>query len=127
MLIGTPGRLNDVMTRSKVMVLKRVELLVLDEADRLLSMGFSVAITAIIGRLPKQRRTGLFSATQTEEARREAETRPRCCLAKGSWGARTPLRLPPSSRLRPVTARLARCPLPRRRLRSSRAPGCGTR
>ena len=57
-LIGTPGRLNDVMTRSKVMVLKRVELLVLDEADRLLSMGFTVAITAIIGRLPKQRRHG---------------------------------------------------------------------
>lgn len=46
-----------------------MEMLVLDEADRLLSMGFSVAITSIIGRLPKQRRTGLFSATQTEEAR----------------------------------------------------------
>lgn len=50
-------------------MLKRVELLVLDEADRLLSMGFMVAVTSIIARLPKQRRTGLFSATQTEEAR----------------------------------------------------------
>ena len=46
---------------------KRCELLVLDEADRLLSMGFARAINAIIARLPKQRRTGLFSATQTLE------------------------------------------------------------
>jgi ATP-dependent RNA helicase DDX55/SPB4 len=55
------------MIRAKTMDLKRVELLVLDEADRLLSMGFQKTLSAIIGRLPKQRRTGLFSATQTEE------------------------------------------------------------
>jgi ATP-dependent RNA helicase DDX55/SPB4 len=66
-LVGTPGRLDDVMIRAKTMDLKRVELLVLDEADRLLSMGFQKTLSAIIGRLPKQRRTGLFSATQTEE------------------------------------------------------------
>ena len=66
-LIGTPGRLDDVMVRSKVLDLKRVELLILDEADRLLSMGFVKTLNNIIGRLPKQRRTGLFSATQTEE------------------------------------------------------------
>jgi ATP-dependent RNA helicase DDX55/SPB4 len=66
-LIGTPGRLDDVMVRCKAMDLKRVELLVLDEADRLLSMGFVKTLNAIIARLPKQRRTGLFSATQTEE------------------------------------------------------------
>jgi ATP-dependent RNA helicase DDX55/SPB4 len=66
-LIGTPGRLDDVMVRCRAMDLKRVELLVLDEADRLLSMGFVKTLNAIIKRLPKQRRTGLFSATQTEE------------------------------------------------------------
>ena len=67
-LIGTPGRLDDFMLRSKVFDAKRCELLILDEADRLLSMGFMKTLNAIILRLPKQRRTGLFSATQTEEA-----------------------------------------------------------
>lgn len=38
---------------------------VLDEADRLLDMGFKIQLDAIMARLPKQRRTGLFSATQT--------------------------------------------------------------
>lgn len=41
------------------------QVLVLDEADRLLDMGFKQQLDAIMARLPKQRRTGLFSATQT--------------------------------------------------------------
>lgn len=48
------------------MDMKRLEVFVLDEADRLLEMGFERQLNAIIARLPKQRRTGLFSATQTE-------------------------------------------------------------
>jgi ATP-dependent RNA helicase DDX55/SPB4 len=40
---------------------------VLDEADRLLDMGFEIALNSILARLPRQRRTGLFSATQTKE------------------------------------------------------------
>lgn len=66
-LIGTPGRLDDVMQRMPEMRLRELELLVLDEADRLLDMGFEVTLNAILARLPKQRRTGLFSATQTAE------------------------------------------------------------
>ncbi len=42
------------------------EILVLDEADRLLSLGFENAVDTILGCLPKLRRTGLFSATQTK-------------------------------------------------------------
>ena len=66
-LIATPGRLWDVMQRSRELDGKKCELLILDEADRLLGMGFMATLNNIISRLPKQRRTGLFSATQTEE------------------------------------------------------------
>ncbi|KAG4995426.1 hypothetical protein JHK82_032150 [Glycine max] len=65
-LIGTPGRLYDIMNRMDVLDLKNLEILILDEADRLLDMGFQKQITSIISLLPKLRRTGLFSATQTE-------------------------------------------------------------
>ncbi|KAI3470922.1 hypothetical protein Pfo_027585 [Paulownia fortunei] len=66
LLIGTPGRLNDIMERMDALDFRNLEILVLDEADRLLDMGFQKQISAIISRLPKLRRTGLFSATQTE-------------------------------------------------------------
>ena len=66
-LVATPGRLWDVMQRSRELDGKKCELLILDEADRLLGMGFMATLNNIISRVPKQRRTGLFSATQTEE------------------------------------------------------------
>lgn len=47
------------MKRTGSMDLKRLEVLVLDEADRLLEMGFKAELDAIMARLPKQRRTGL--------------------------------------------------------------------
>lgn len=43
-----------------------MQILILDEADRLLDMGFEKQINSIMSHLPKLRRTGLFSATQTE-------------------------------------------------------------
>jgi len=60
--IATPGRLKDHMDRGSV-DLGRVELLVLDEADRMLDMGFQEEIDSIIARVPKERQTLLFSAT----------------------------------------------------------------
>src|SRR3954463_16748167 len=61
-VIATPGRLKDHMDRGSV-TLDRVELLVLDEADRMLDMGFQEELDAIIARVPKERQTLLFSAT----------------------------------------------------------------
>ncbi|KAF9343112.1 ATP-dependent rRNA helicase spb4 [Mortierella sp. AD094] len=66
-LIGTPGRLEDILSQKRGGVnVKELEVLVLDEADRLLDMGFSVSLNKIMSFLPKQRRTGLFSATMTD-------------------------------------------------------------
>ncbi|XP_067910605.1 ATP-dependent RNA helicase DDX55 isoform X1 [Heterodontus francisci] len=71
-VVGTPGRLEDMFRRHSDGVdlpscVKTLEVLVLDEADRLLEMGFEASLNTILGFLPKQRRTGLFSATQTQE------------------------------------------------------------
>lgn len=66
-IIGTPGRLEELLTKSAQLVnTKELEVLVMDEADRLLDMGFSKQLSNIIAQLPKQRRTGLFSATMTD-------------------------------------------------------------
>lgn len=62
-VIATPGRLEDILTRYMVMDVSELECFILDEADVLLKMGFAVSLTNILSRLPKQRRTGLFSAT----------------------------------------------------------------
>uniref|UniRef100_A0A1J3JG74 ATP-dependent RNA helicase n=1 Tax=Noccaea caerulescens TaxID=107243 RepID=A0A1J3JG74_NOCCA len=66
LLIGTPGRLAVIMERMEFLDFRNLEILILDEADRLLDMGFEKQVNYILSRLPKQRRTGLFSATQTE-------------------------------------------------------------
>jgi ATP-dependent RNA helicase RhlE len=70
-LIATPGRLLDHLQQGTVK-LNAVEFLVLDEADRMLDMGFLPAIRDILGRLPKQRQTMLFSATLAPEIERIA-------------------------------------------------------
>ncbi|MEQ2169085.1 hypothetical protein GOODEAATRI_021199, partial [Goodea atripinnis] len=71
-VIATPGRLEDMFRRKSeglelASAVRSLDVLVLDEADRLLDMGFETSLNTILGYLPKQRRTGLFSATQTQE------------------------------------------------------------
>jgi ATP-dependent RNA helicase RhlE len=61
-LVATPGRLLDLIDR-KSLTLSRVEILVLDEADRMLDLGFIHALRRIVKLLPRQRQTLLFSAT----------------------------------------------------------------
>jgi len=71
-LVATPGRLLD-HVEQKTVDLSRVEILVLDEADRMLDMGFIRDIRRILALLPAQRQNLLFSATFTEEIRRLAD------------------------------------------------------
>lgn len=66
-LIGTPGRLLELLRSPHVHCPQSsFDALVLDEADRLLDLGFKEDLQKIISRLPKQRRTGLFSASMSE-------------------------------------------------------------
>lgn len=65
-VIGTPGRLKDLMGR-RIVNLARFNSLVLDEADRMLDMGFIGDMRLIIARLPRTRQTLFFSATISEE------------------------------------------------------------
>ena len=62
LIIGTPGRVNDHLTR-KSLNFSRTNYLVIDETDRMLDMGFSIQIEKIVKFLPKVRQTLLFSAT----------------------------------------------------------------
>ncbi|KNE71764.1 hypothetical protein AMAG_16068 [Allomyces macrogynus ATCC 38327] len=77
-VVATPGRLEEVLKRgighrtagasanAALVNVKECDAVILDEADRLLDLGFKQALANILGYLPKQRRTGLFSATMTD-------------------------------------------------------------
>lgn len=66
-LVATPGRLLDHLQNTKGFAFKRLQLLVIDEADRILEQGFEEDMHQIIKLLPTQRQTMLFSATQTKK------------------------------------------------------------
>lgn len=65
-IIGTPGRLKDLMDRGAVHV-DRINTIVLDEADRMLDMGFINDMRLVMGRMPKERQTLFFSATMSPD------------------------------------------------------------
>ncbi|CAO3624025.1 unnamed protein product [Cunninghamella echinulata] len=68
-LVATPGRLLQHMDQSVGFNCDNLQVLVLDEADRIMDMGFKKTVNAIIENLPKQRQTLLFSATQTRSVK----------------------------------------------------------
>ena len=65
-IVATPGRLRDLM-RQKHVRLGRIEMLILDEADRMLDMGFINDVRSIVAETPASRQTLLFSATMSKE------------------------------------------------------------
>ncbi|XP_047049814.1 DEAD-box ATP-dependent RNA helicase 28-like [Lolium rigidum] len=66
-VVATPGRIIDHLRNSLSVGLEDLAILILDEADRLLELGFSVEINELIRMCPKRRQTMLFSATMTEQ------------------------------------------------------------
>ena len=72
-LVATPGRLLDLYNQ-KAVRFKNLEVLILDEADRMLDMGFIHDIRKIIATLPKQRQNLMFSATFSDDIRKLAKT-----------------------------------------------------
>jgi superfamily II DNA/RNA helicase len=71
-IVATPGRLEDLLARRAVS-LEHVKMLVLDEADRMLDMGFRPAVDRIVAACPRERQTLFFSATLDGEAGRIAK------------------------------------------------------
>lgn len=92
LVIATPGRLQDFITR-RLIDLKQVKVLVLDEADRMMDMGFLRALRRIIEELPKVRQTLCFSATMEQSVAGLVED----CT-------RNPVRVSTGSVLKPVAS-----------------------
>ena len=66
-LVCTPGRILQHMDQTAAFEIDNLQILVLDEADRIMDMGFQATVDAIVEHLPKERQTLLFSATQTKK------------------------------------------------------------
>ena len=95
-LICTPGRLLQHLDENPDFNLDNLQLLVLDEADRCLDLGFSAAINSIVANLPAERQTLLFSATQTRninDLARLSLTNPALVSAHENASVATPERL----------------------------------
>ena len=72
-LVATPGRLNDLVNQ-KIIDLRHIEIFILDEADRMLDMGFIHDIRKIISIIPNKKQTLLFSATMPHDIEKLANT-----------------------------------------------------
>ncbi|MCX7124737.1 MAG: ATP-dependent RNA helicase DbpA [Gammaproteobacteria bacterium] len=72
-IVGTPGRIEDHL-RKQTLKLDHVTIFVLDEADRMLEMGFQEALDAIVNQIPKNRQTLLFSATYSDQVKNIAKS-----------------------------------------------------
>ena len=72
-LVATPGRLNDLIQQG-IIDLSHIEIFILDEADRMLDMGFLPDVKRIIAKLPKRKQTLFFSATMPSEIRKLAQS-----------------------------------------------------
>ncbi|KYN03543.1 PREDICTED: probable ATP-dependent RNA helicase DDX55 homolog [Cyphomyrmex costatus] len=97
-IVATPGRLKDILSNhiNLGLNIKSLEFFVLDEADRLLDLGFSVTLDSILSYLPRLRRTGLFSATQTKELQqliRAGLRNPALIVVKEKSNVSTPINL----------------------------------
>lgn len=71
-VVGTPGRLQDLI-KQRILDLSQIQILILDEADEMLSMGFVQDVENILREIPSQRQTSLFSATLPASIRRLAD------------------------------------------------------
>ncbi|EFJ48780.1 hypothetical protein VOLCADRAFT_60063 [Volvox carteri f. nagariensis] len=95
-LVCTPGRLLQHMDETPGFDTSSLQLLVLDEADRILDMGFAATMDAIVANLPRERQTMLFSATQTKSVRdlaRLSLTQPEYLAVHAEAAAPTPVKL----------------------------------
>lgn len=70
-VVATPGRLNDILEMKRI-DFRQVSLLVLDEADRMLDMGFEPQIRKIVNEIPPRRQTLMYTATWPKEVRKIA-------------------------------------------------------